>query len=56
MQPIDDHPLRNSLVNELHARPFPVLTAPCWAAYLAIKPVTDAANCDLHDIRRRHFR
>jgi len=46
MHPIKDHPLRYNLVNELHARPFPVLTAPCRAAYLAIKPVTDAANRD----------
>lgn len=46
MAPIDDHPLRYALSNELHARPFPVLTAPCRAAYLAIKPETDAAARD----------
>jgi uncharacterized membrane-anchored protein len=34
---IPDDPLRYSLVNELHARPFPVLQAPGQAAYLAIK-------------------
>ncbi|MEK6217219.1 MAG: DUF3422 domain-containing protein, partial [Boseongicola sp.] len=54
MHPIEDHPLRYSLVNELHARPFPVLTAPCRAAYLAIKPVTDAANRD-RDTDRAHL-
>ena len=46
MPPIEDHPLRYSLVNELHARPFPVLKAPCRAAYLAIKPATNAAARD----------
>ena len=32
-----DHPDRYRLANELHARPFPELTAPCRAAHLAIK-------------------
>jgi uncharacterized membrane-anchored protein len=41
-----DHPRRYELANELHARPFPSLTAPCRAAYLAIKQETDAANRD----------
>ncbi|MCK0169344.1 DUF3422 domain-containing protein [Jannaschia sp. S6380] len=41
-----DHPLRYELANELHARPFPTLRAPCRAAFLAIKPETDAANRD----------
>ena len=54
MPPIEDHPLRFSLVNELHARPFPVLTAPCRAAYLAIKPKTDAANRD-READREHL-
>ena len=37
MPPVDDHPLRYALVNELHARPFPQLSAPSHAVYLAIK-------------------
>ncbi|MGY6412089.1 MAG: DUF3422 family protein [Alkalilacustris sp.] len=43
---IDDHPLRFTLANELHARPFPQVEAPCQVAYLAIKPLTDAARRD----------
>ena len=34
---LDDYPGRYALVNELHARPFPELTAPCRALHLAIK-------------------
>ncbi|NOD34761.1 MULTISPECIES: DUF3422 family protein [unclassified Ruegeria] len=37
MTPIDDHPLRYALANELHARPFPVASMPCTVAFLAIK-------------------
>ncbi len=37
MTPIDDHPLRYRLANELHARPFPVAEVPCSVAFLAIK-------------------
>jgi uncharacterized membrane-anchored protein len=33
-----DHPLRLSLANELHARPFPTAEAPGWAAFLALAP------------------
>ncbi|MCX7888321.1 MAG: DUF3422 domain-containing protein [Rhodobacteraceae bacterium] len=46
MTPIDDHPLRFALVNELHARPFPALEAPSQCVYLAIKEPLDAANRD----------
>lgn len=46
MSPITDHPLRYPLANELHARPFPSLDAPCMAAYLAIKQPKDAAARD----------
>lgn len=42
--PIADHPLRYTLANELHARPFPVLEVPSVAAYLAILP--DGASRD----------
>ncbi len=35
--PLQDHPLRYPLVNELHARPFPTLNSPCSVAFLALK-------------------
>ena len=41
-----DHPLRFALVNELHARPFPMIGVPSHATYLAIKEPKDAANRD----------
>ncbi|AUM73920.1 DUF3422 family protein [Paracoccus jeotgali] len=41
-----DHPLRNALVNELHARPSPRILAPCHAVYLAFKEPRDAAGRD----------
>ena len=43
---LPDHPLRYALVHELHARPFPVLTPPCMAAYVAIKEPVSAHNRD----------
>ncbi|MDO6587879.1 DUF3422 domain-containing protein [Salipiger sp. 1_MG-2023] len=46
MPPIQDHPLRYQLANELHARPFPSLKAPCRAVYLAIKKAQDASSRD----------
>ncbi|WP_299962298.1 DUF3422 family protein [uncultured Roseobacter sp.] len=46
MSPITDHPLRYKLANELHARPFPSMRAPCSAAYVAIKQPEDAVNRD----------
>ncbi|RVT84032.1 DUF3422 domain-containing protein [Rhodobacteraceae bacterium CCMM004] len=46
MSGLTDHPLRYGLANELHARPFPSLDAPCFAAYLAIKEPSDAASRD----------
>ncbi|ANB35317.1 DUF3422 domain-containing protein [Rhodovulum sulfidophilum] len=51
--PIQDHPLRYALTNELHTRPFPSLQAPCHAAFLAIKPPLDAAIRD-RDADRAH--
>ena len=42
----DDHPLRYALTNELHARPFPSLTAPGQVIYLAIKEPSQAAKRD----------
>ncbi len=44
--PAEDHPQRYPLVNELHARPFPELTVPSHAVYLAFKEPQDAANRD----------
>lgn len=46
MPPITDHPQRYTTVNELHARPFPTLEAPCHAVYVAIKEPVDAQNRD----------
>lgn len=46
MQTFPDHPQRYALVNELHARPFPALTVPCQAVYVAVKEPLDAANRD----------
>ena len=54
MPPISDHELRYKLSNELHARPFPSLTAPCTAVYLAIKQSHDAASRD-RDADRAHL-
>ncbi len=38
MSPIEDHPNRYALVNELHARPAPKITPPATATFLAVKP------------------
>ncbi len=46
MPQILDHPQRYTTVNELHARPFPALNAPCATAYLAIKEPVLAQNRD----------
>ncbi|GAA6190483.1 DUF3422 domain-containing protein [Phaeobacter sp. NW0010-22] len=46
MPPIHDHPLRYALANELHARPFPISTAPCSVVFLAIKQTAEAAGRD----------
>lgn len=43
---IKDHPNRYALANELHARPFPEIDAPCQAAHLAIKQPENAADRD----------
>lgn len=46
--------MRYALANELHARPFPELTAPCSAAFLAIKQPKAAAERD-RDLDRQHL-
>ena len=51
---LNDHPRRYELANELHARPFPTLTAPCRAAFLAVKREADAANRD-RSLDRAHL-
>ncbi len=51
MPPVQDHPLRFQLSNELHARPFPTLSAGSRAIFLALKHQDathpDAAAADL---------
>ncbi|SEK69873.1 DUF3422 family protein [Pacificibacter marinus] len=54
MAPLIDHPRRYELANELHARPFPRLTSPASAAYLAIRAAGDAARRD-RDLDRAHL-
>ncbi len=44
--PLPDLPDRYALSNELHARPFPELKAPCRAVYVAIKQEHNAAERD----------
>lgn len=46
MPQIQDHPLRYKLANELHARPFPFMAAPCTVVFLVIKYPTRAAARD----------
>jgi uncharacterized membrane-anchored protein len=44
--PLEDHPLRYRLANELHARPFPAVSCPGQAVFLAIKQPSQAAKRD----------
>ena len=46
MPPIPDHPLRYSLANELHARPFPAMQSPSTVIYLAVKQPREAVHRD----------
>ena len=46
MATFEDHPLRYTMANELHARPFPSVASPSRAAYLALKPAANAAGRD----------
>lgn len=43
---LPNHPMRHQLSNELHARPFPELSAPCRAAFFAIKKPEKAIERD----------
>lgn len=61
MIPVEDHPLRYQLANELHARPFPSFEVPCTVVFLAIKQTDVAAGRDrardiahLTDLLDRH--
>jgi uncharacterized membrane-anchored protein len=45
MAEIQNHPLRYSLSNELHARPFPQVDAPSLVGYIAF---TDDGDSDMH--------
>lgn len=54
MPPIQDHPLRYALANELHARPFPVFSAPGTVVFLAIKQKDAAVGRD-RAADRRHL-
>lgn len=48
---LKDHALRYKMANELHARPFPEVAAPCTAFFLAIKQPENAAGRDRgHDL------
>jgi uncharacterized membrane-anchored protein len=51
---LPNHPLRYELSNELHARPFPELKAPCRAAFLAIKKPSKAIERD-RSLDRKHL-
>ena len=46
MAPIEDHPLRYQLANELHARPFPTMSTEGTVAFIAIKQPTEAVSRD----------
>ena len=54
MTTLEDHPLRYALSNELHARPFPSLKAPCRAVFLAIKQPGAAESRD-RNLDRAHL-
>ena len=54
MPPLEDHPLRYALSNELHARPFPSLKTPCRAVFLAIKQPGAAESRD-RSLDRAHL-
>lgn len=54
LSPIHDHPDRVSLSNELHARPFPEVTAPARAAHIAI--MADGGADRDPDADRAHLR
>ncbi|AZV77569.1 DUF3422 domain-containing protein [Parasedimentitalea marina] len=54
MPPIQDHPLRYQLANELHARPFPTMQGPCTVVFVTIKQEHQAVHRD-RDEDLRHL-
>ena len=52
MPPIADHPQRYELANELHARPFPTVSVPSTAVFVAFKKPEDAAARDRSEDRK----
>ncbi|MEX0283643.1 MAG: DUF3422 family protein, partial [Paracoccaceae bacterium] len=54
MPPMSDHPQRYTLVNELHARPFPSVRAPSDVVFLALKQESGAAGRN-QDADRAHL-
>ncbi len=52
--PVADHPLRQTIANELHARPSPALKAPGRAVYLALAPAENAVGRD-REAERAHL-
>ncbi|MBP8185907.1 MAG: DUF3422 family protein, partial [Pseudomonas sp.] len=51
------HPARESLFNELHARPFPVLQTPSCLAHLVLlreEPSNSAEHRHLHTLCAQH--
>jgi uncharacterized membrane-anchored protein len=46
MTPIQDHPERYRLANELHARPFPAVNSPATVVFVAIKQASEAVSRD----------
>ena len=61
MPPIQDHPQRLMLANELHARPFPEVMAPHRAVHLALMPEgglrardREAERAHLNQLLERH--
>lgn len=45
--PLQDHPLRYGLANELHARPFPAVAAPSTVSFVALKSPKEAVGGDM---------
>lgn len=54
MATIEDHPQRYALANELHARPFPRVSAPSHAMFIALMPLENGAARD-REAERAHL-
>jgi uncharacterized membrane-anchored protein len=53
-QKLDFHPLRESLYNELHARPFQVLSCPSQVTHLALITTPEQRNAQFHHWQELH--